>query len=250
MNPPLDPTLYMRPARLDVAGALRLGPSLRGARPPSLPPSAERAAERLDAALGALAAAWQGGGGAAGGAADLRRVDRQLDNLWAAVQDRLLTFTLLADGDPQRVLAEALVASLFPDGLAFLHLPYLEQHAESERRLARCVAEGFDASLRELVGSTFVDALVKAHKAYGRALGVGVSRGGGGREVPALESLRDVQTALRSYVLQLLAFADDEPSAVDAVRAALQPVGAPRGAAGPSAPPSSGEAPGGGGASG
>ncbi|HEU4537406.1 MAG TPA: hypothetical protein VFS00_24980, partial [Polyangiaceae bacterium] len=106
MLSPLDLTLYLRPARLDVAGALRLGALLREARPGALPPAAERAAERLAVAFGALERASRRGG--AMDAAAVRRFDRQLDNLWAAVQDRLLTFTLLAEGDPQRVLAEAL----------------------------------------------------------------------------------------------------------------------------------------------
>ncbi|HEU4405886.1 MAG TPA: hypothetical protein VFS43_11520 [Polyangiaceae bacterium] len=242
MTSPLDPTLYLRPARLDVAGARSLRAPLRAARPAALPPPAERAAARLAAALDALDAASRQGGGLARGEADVRRFDRQLDNLWAAVQDRLLTFTLLADGDPQRALAEALVAALFPDGLAFLHLPYLEQHAESERRLARCVAEGLDPSLRALVGSTFVDALVEAHAAYGRALGVGAPPAEGGRELRVIEALRGVQAALRSYVLQLLAFADDEPAAVEAVRSALLPLDALRGApAGAPAPRPEGE---------
>ncbi|HEU4534299.1 MAG TPA: hypothetical protein VFS00_09285, partial [Polyangiaceae bacterium] len=126
---------------------------------------------------------------------------------------------------------ETIDLALFPDGLGFLKLPYVIEHTESERRLDLIEAEGLAGDLRELVGASFVDELGAAHAEYGSALGITAAL-----DAPAptrvADSLREMQGALRSYVLQVLAHAESGDDALEAVRAALRPIDAMRAAIG------------------
>jgi hypothetical protein len=232
MSESIAVSLYLRAPRLDVPAAISLGKMLKQAQPAGLPAPARRVAKRLGDAVKALEEAFREGGKAAPTkAVDVRRCDRRLDNLWSAVRDRLAAYRALSEGEPTRTRAEGLVALLFPDGLSFLLLPYLSQHAESQKRLD-LIAEGeLDRELRALVGARFLDELGQAHQAYGVALGIAEALPEPAPTVSLLEPLRDVLAAVRAYTLQLVALAEADERARDLVRAALRPIDVVRTAA-------------------
>lgn len=68
--------------------------------------------------------------------------------------------------------ATVLLQTLFPTGLDFLKLPYAEEWAESERRLAMIKRDGLASELEALAGKPYLPAVKKAHTAYGAALGI------------------------------------------------------------------------------
>ena len=233
MANPFDPTLYFRTPRLDAPSAIALGKMLREARPRGLPPPARQAAKRLDESVKALEAAWQGSERGGVRELDVRRFDQRLDNLWSALRGRLVAHGALAEGRPERTRAEAIDAMLFPGGLGFLKAPYVVEHTESQRRLDLIASEGLGDDLRWLVGPIFVEELAAAHADYGRALGITAALS---PSPPAptrvAEPLREMQGALRSYALQLLAHAETGGEASEAVWSALRPIDALRSMAG------------------
>ncbi len=233
MTESIDPTLYLRPPRLDVASAISLGKMLKQARPADLPAPVRRVAKRLDDAVKALEGAWREGGKAAAPKdVDARRVDRRLDNLWSAVRDRVAAFGALPDGDPLRERAERLAGVLFPEGLSFLLLPYLAQHAESQKRLDLIAGGGLEREVRALAGVRFLEELGRAHQEYGAALGITAARPEVAPALRVAEPLREVQAALRAYTLQLLALAEGDEGAAAGVREALRPIDVVRSASG------------------
>ncbi len=220
----IDPTPYLRPPRLDAPSAIALGKMMREARPHDLPAPARQSGERLDESVKALEGAWQESERTGPREADMRPYDKRLDNAWSATNARLGAYKTLPEGALERQRAEAIGALLFPQGLTFLKAPYLVEHTESQRRLDLVAAEGLGDELRALVGPLFVDELAAAHEAYGKALGITAAL-----EAPALparvaEPLREMQIALRSYTLQLLAHAETGDEALAAVGAALRPL--------------------------
>jgi hypothetical protein len=232
VSEPIDPSLYLRAPQLNVPVAISLGKMLKQAQPADLPAPARRVARRLEDAVKALEGAFREGGKAAPKDGDVRRCDRRLDNLWSAVRDRLAAYGALSDDEPTRQRAEGLVALLFPDGLSFLLLPYLSQHAESQKRLDLIAQGELGRELRALVGARFLDELEQAHEEYGVALGITEALPEVAPTASMLEPLRDMQAAVRAYTLQLLAMAEADESARDVVRAALRPIDVVRTAAG------------------
>ncbi|MCU0686655.1 MAG: hypothetical protein MUF34_31145 [Polyangiaceae bacterium] len=228
MTTALDSTVYLRLPRFDAPTAVAFGKMLREVRPQRLPPLAEKAAKRLDESVVKLEGAWRGSVRGAAREVDARPFDQRLDNLWSAVRGRLGAYSALPEERPERAQAEALDQVLFPDGLGFLKAPYVVEHTESERRLDLLETEGRGEALRALVGPVFVDELVVAHGEYGKALGITAAPEAVAPPVRVAEPLREMQAALRSYTLQLLAHAESDDEALEAVRAALRPIASMR----------------------
>lgn len=228
MTTALDSTVYLRLPRFDAPTAVAFGKMLREVRPQRLPPLAEKAAKRLDESVVKLEGAWREGARKGNREVDARPFDQQLDNLWAATRSRLLAYTAFPDGHPERVRAEVLDAALFPAGLGFLKAPYVVEHTESQWRLDLLETEGRGDELRALVGPLFVDELVVAHGEYGKALGITAAPEAVAAPARVAQPLREMQAALRSYTLQLLAYAESDDEALEAVRAALRPIASMR----------------------
>jgi hypothetical protein len=228
----IDPTVYLRPPRLDAPSAVALGKMLRVARPEGLPPTACEAAEHLDESVKTLEGAWHESERAAPREVNVQRCDKRLDNCWSSTRARLTAYSALPEEHPLRVRAERLDGLLFPGGLAFLKSPYVVEHSESQRRLDLMAAEGVEGDLRELVGTVFVDELVAAHGEYGKALGITAPPEAPPPATRVAEPLRAMQAALRAYALQVVAYAATGERELEAARAALRPIDAFRASSG------------------
>lgn len=221
----LEPTRYLRTPILDVPGGVALGIALLTAAGKDLPAAAKRAAKVLRQAVVALQGDW-----AAQRTAgltteeDKRPADQRLDRVWAAVGARLQTLADLPQTIAEAKQATQLYARLFPDGLAFLRLPYERQWAESEQRLKQLADEEMGAAVEELVGEFVLTELRDAHANYGRVLGITDAKPGAAVAPNLLEGLRVVQQAMTSYALQLIAAAHADAELVASVRRALRPL--------------------------
>ena len=221
----LEPTRYLRTPILDVPGAVALGIALLTAAGKDLPVAAKRAAKVLRQAVVALQSDWAAQRDAGlTTEEDKRPADQRLDRAWAAVGGRLQTLAELPQTLDEASQAARLYARIFPDGLAFLRLPYERQWAQSEQRLEQLAHEELGAAVEELVGAFVLTELRDAHANYGRVLGITDAKPGAVAAPNLLEQLRVVQQAMTGYALQLVAAAHAEPELAAAVRGALRPL--------------------------
>jgi len=219
----IDPAPYLQPPRTTVRSGLSLSKMLLKVVPSKPGPGVLAAANTLRASVTDLDDKWKASQKARK-TKDMRPLDVQLDRAWSVIESSLDRYTVLRQGNASRKRAAQLHEQLFAEGLAFLKLRYIEQHAESARRIDLLEEEGLREDLERLVGKEFVDELHAAHKAYGDALGITKA---GEASVPAeslLEPLRVVNRAIGAYALQVLAFAGVDPGNVAAARRALEPI--------------------------
>jgi hypothetical protein len=221
---PFDPGPYIRRPQVDVATAVGLAWHLLVRLPPDAPPEVRRRAQSLRRAAAELQRAWTD---AQGRPEDRRPADIAVDNAWAAMEGRLENYTRLpADEFPRAVRAQELLALLFPTGLQFLRLPFEAEWAESQKRLGLIDGHGLDGELGELCGPEFLRHLRAAHDTYGRVLGLGSSTQV--TDAPGLlEPLRQLQSAIAAYALQVVAtYLEDDanPATAPAVEALLGPL--------------------------
>jgi hypothetical protein len=151
-----------------------------------------------------------------------READKAEDAAFSATFDWLTGFSKLPDTYEEVVVAERLLVALFRDGLKFTQLAYKLEWAEADARL-RAIAEdrALEDGFEKLGGEIFLKNLRKAHKEYGDALGITTPKGA---EVPAVavkEPLTAVRTALRTYVLRVLAHGEDDPALAETLLAPL-----------------------------
>jgi len=158
---------------------------------------------------------------------DLRPFDLRLDRVWSVVNASLERYTIFPSDDSDRQSASTLQLRLFPSGLAFLRLPYAEQHAESQRLVDLVDEEDLREELDRLVGEVFLEELLSAHEAYGEALGITKPKPAQAPKpaVSIIEPLRALADAISAYVIQVLAFAGLDPEKhTEPARAALEPI--------------------------
>ena len=229
MNARLDPLSYLRLPKLDVASALGLARRLLLSAPPSSP-AIRNSTRALQAALDDLRTAWSRQI-APPRRKDLRPLARRLDVIWTAIRDRLATYDAFGDDDDDRTRARALHDMLFPDGLAFLKLAYIREHAESARRIDLIDARALAKDLHRLVGPRFLAALREIHAEYGEALGITKLVPEPEKAVAVAEPLRALCAAIRSHALQLVALATHLPEHHESIARALAPIDAIRNAA-------------------
>lgn len=194
--------------------------------PPKPGPGVLAAAESLALSTSALGSAWKSQSQSQPRRSlDVRPFDVRLDRAWSVVDAGLERYTIFAADDPDRTSAAALQTRLFPNGLAFLRLPYAEQHAESQRLVDLIDEEDLREELDRLVGDVFLDELLLAHEAYGEALGITKPAEASTPSVSIVEPLRALADAISAYVIQILAFAGLDPEKNTApARQALDPI--------------------------
>ncbi len=164
--------------------------------------------------------------GAVGDPRRARLADQWEDQAFSALYDLLAGHSKLPDSEPSAAVARSALATVFPDGLRFTQLTYAQQWAEANARLERIAADGLEPLLRQLGGEPFLRNLKKAHREYGEALGVTSPRAAvAAPAAPVREPLQRLQAALRQYVLQLIAYVnEDEPTTVELAEALLTPL--------------------------
>lgn len=219
----IDSAPYLQPPRTTVRSGLSLSKMLLKVVPSKAGPGVLAAANALRISVSDLDGKWKASQKARR-TQDVRPLDVQLDRAWAVVESSLDRYTVLRPTNANRKRAIELHGQLFTDGLGFLKLRYIEQHAESARRIDLIKEEGLREDLERLVGKEFVDELHAAHKAYGDALGITKAGEATVSAEPLLEPLRAVNRAISAYALQVLAFAGIDSANVPVARRALEPI--------------------------
>jgi hypothetical protein len=219
--------------RFDSNGAVALGDRMllvaimAGELPRPILRAKEALAEDLESLRLAIAARI-----AAAGAKDPAMVaesDRGLDECWSALFDWLTGFSRLPSGVAQADEARALLAELFPDGLSFIHLPYELEWNQSELRLGRLAKEPLGDRLRALGGQVFIEALIAAHAAYGKLLGLPRPPSATGKEAAApptvVEALDTFSSTLRAYALKVTMHVEvEDPRTAALAKTLLEPL--------------------------
>ncbi len=228
---PIDPEPYVRPPRLAVDTGLSLAKKLLRVVPSRPSPGVQQGAKLLEEAVASLETVWQAHGKVQP-VRNARPADLRLDRAWGAVHARLAAWTIFPPDDPDHETSKALAERLFPSGLEFLRLPFLAEHAQSERRMQIIDNEALRPDLDHLVGEVFLDELLQAHIAYGEALGITKAAAATTPEPRLDEPLRTLSQSIVAYALQIIAFAALPPGHVEDARRALLPIDEFRAAAG------------------
>ena len=191
-----------------------------------LPPRIEQARKLLAAALANLQAALKARLSAGSGDTQrAKQADRAIDVAFSALYDFLTAFSKLPEGTPQRDSAQALLNVLFADGLRFTILSYVKEWAEASARLQRIADDKLDAPIKALGGEVFLKNLAAAHKEYGEALGITSAKAATPTVSTVAEPLTEAKEALRKYLLQVSAHADDtDPTTTELTEALLAPI--------------------------
>jgi hypothetical protein len=228
VSEPFDPTLYARAPSLDVPSAVALGVSLISALPKEAPPEVIGSARKMRTSIVALQSAWAR---QPDRAVDRRPADQASDAAWAAFDARLDGYASLpAERHPEAARATEIRATLLPDGLGFLKLPYPSQWAEQERRLQVIDARGMAPEIDEICGPAFLQEIRATHAAYGEALGI-TSPSPRPPSQSLTEPLREAQRAIARYLRKVSSMGEDGDEAAAMARRALAPVDAFRAAA-------------------
>ena len=192
-----------------------------------LPPRIEQARKRLAATLTKLQEALKTRLAAGTGSDSLRsrQADRAIDLAFSALYDFLTAYSKLPEGTPQRTSAQSLLSVLFGDGLKFTMLSFVKEWAEANARIQRITDDKLDAPIKALGGEVFLKNLAAAHKEYGEALGITSAKAATPTVSTVAEPLTEAKEALRKYLLQVSAHADDtDPTTTELTEALLAPI--------------------------
>lgn len=222
MSEEFDPTPYLRPPSIDVQAGLSLSVALLRAMPKPPNEGVRKAAVKLRAAAVELQDAWKRGTSTAT-PGEKRMADIAIDNAWSALHARLDAYASLPQTHwPKAARAAELIAILFPDGLAFITLPYAEEWAEGDKRLGLIDERGLGTDIDALAGSEFLAEVRRAQARYADVLNVHKPVGGAGGDLT--DPLRALGRAIATYALQVVAMSDGSPSSIRIVRQVLKPI--------------------------
>jgi len=207
----------------------------------SLPPPIERSRQRLIVANVALneVVAPQ----VTGDTQVKRKADRWIDSAWSAGYDWLSGWCKLPPAkNPHLPAAQALMALIYPDALAFTKLPYRVEWQQSKSRLEAIAREGHEKTFEHLGGKAFLANIIEAQEGYGVALNITVPA--------AFEATGEVRikltaalAAVRDYVNRVGAYAEpDVPGSEELATALLLPLSVWETTHHASAPTAAGEA--------
>lgn len=217
--------------RLNVNGAIALGTEIETVvkKAGKLPTPINKAAQRLGRVQKALRAAAAGRllDPADPGTEDARKADQVIDAAWRAAFDWTSGWAELPLPETRELASKAqgLLRVLYADGLKFTQLPYKLEHSESQTRIDRIDEDGLGAVFDALGGGVFLDTIRKAHKLYGKALGLTQTKGTKPVAVDLRGPMDDFYEALRVYVIRVSASVEeDEPETQELADVLLAPV--------------------------
>jgi hypothetical protein len=157
---------------------------------------------------------------------DTVQLDRNLDSCWSGLNDFLTAFTKIP-GASKAVEAALLQAAILPGGLKFVLLPYELEWAESETRIQRMSKHKLTSRVEALGGGIFIEALTKAHIAYGKALGMTAPLTPGPTPPSIRGALDGFTAALRTYIIKVMGHVEeDEPETEVLAEKLLAPLAA------------------------
>lgn len=224
----LSPLSLVSLPRLSAPGALVLAEMLRvaAAAERRMPKGLAAAIAAVGGQQAALSLALQAQLAAQVPVADTRKADGEEDNSVGALHDFLAAWARLPASVPQATQAQEVLRALFPSGLGFLRSEYAVEWAEVQRRIERLRSEGLDAVLAKLGGQPFLDYLLSSHAAYGKALGITEKVSAARSPDPQIaEALRELQAALRRYIIKAVAHIEaDDPESAELVARLLSPI--------------------------
>jgi len=224
MPPAFDPSLYATVPTRTPAGTLSLARGLLSAASVETDERLTRRVAKLRKAAKLLQATWVEAGRPAAAGEDPRPFDATLDRCWSALRTRLEGCVQLGDDD-YAPRATVMISTLFPTGLDFLKLPYAEEWAESERRLAMIKTDGLASEVEELAGAPYLPAIKKAHSAYGTVLGITDKKATVTATARVVGPLRELQAAIGAYVRAVVGqVEEDDEESVAAAQGQLEPV--------------------------
>lgn len=149
--------------------------------------------------------------------AEKRKADTIVDNAVGALDQFLGAWERLPSTVPEAQVAAATRQVLFPDGTAFLKLPFGEEWAQIERRVTLLKSQALDKQIAKLGGTAFVTHLEEAHAAYGKALGLTAVPAAPADTVTIRSPLVALESALRTFVIKVTAYRDEEDPATVAL---------------------------------
>ncbi len=225
----IDVSRYIRAPRLSAANGLSLGEQLLQNVPETPPEAIASAATRVQSQVSVLRAAF--GKEVPLVVARPHQVDIRIDRAWGSVEKRLDAATGLSEevDRADRERAAELHSKFFGEGLGFLKLEYIAEHAESEKRL-QWITGVVETDLARLVGANYVENLRAAHRAYGEVLGI-TAPVDAAQEAKLAEPLRALSDAIGNYSMQVIAWysnldakAEGYAANVELVKKALAPI--------------------------
>lgn len=208
--------------RSSAASAMALGTALitTARQEPKLPPVFVRPLKRLESECDALRTSRQlQDDTPEAEAPDVPKADQRLDGTMSGLHDHLVGSTKLGatpEGVERGVRAKAVLTRVFPDGLRFLTLPHREQWAETQKRLDRLAEPEIAEHIEALGAGPFVRDAQVAYVAYGEVLHVTKGKAKAKAPVKVREPLERVLDAVRRYVVQIAAYADDHEDDAEA----------------------------------
>jgi len=129
-----------------------------------------------------------------------KAADAALDLTWSALFDFLRGWSKLPDHG-NAVIADNLLAQVFPEGLKFVLLAYKLEWAESNTRLLLIKGRELDAEFEKLGATPILKRLREAHKEYGQALGVTSATKAAAANATMRDVLEEFSAALRHYIV-------------------------------------------------
>src|SRR5690606_11843697 len=151
-------------------------------------------------------------------------IDKQVDAAWSGTYNWLTGWAKLPN-EPKAKIAAELRDRLFPNGLKFTQVRYVDQWAESNTRLSLIDEAELERSFDTLGGRAFLRAMRDTHKAYGEVLGITKAQEEEVRATRIRDALDRLADALRAYVLQVSAMErKSDPNSSKVVERLLLPL--------------------------
>jgi len=224
----MDLSQYFAVPASGVSRSVALGIGLLSAVPATASAPVLNAAQALRASTLALQTAWAAR--LHDNAQDVTNrvgADRAADAAWRGLHTALQAAETLTNS-PRADAAQVLLRQVFPDGRTFLSLAYTEQWAQAERRLQLIDAENLEPLIATAVGGPEHLAQVRAtHQSYGAALNI-TEAADPSIDVDLSEGVQALRASVRAYLLQVVAWANQDPANLTPGRQALAPLAAAR----------------------
>ncbi len=222
-----DPSLYVRPPVMTLAGGITLCNVIAKACPTTMPAYVKKGAAHLaDVAEEAQKAHVARKKALGQSNDDAQSIDKWADRSWSALRGRLEMVTLLPPNlYPDAKRAQEILDALFDEtGLAFLTQRYPEQHAIATSYLRRIDQEGLAVDIDRLAGADFLANVRTQHNAYGTMVARMLEREDALSDDLG-EHVRAMGQALVEYATKVLASVDrDHPATIQAALIALRPI--------------------------
>ncbi len=219
----LDLSRHFAVPAAGVAQSVALGISLLSAVPATAPTPVVNAALRLRTSTVALQTDWAGRLQTQAQSTAVRPIDSLADTAWRGLHTALQAAVTLR-GTPRADAAEGVLQQVFPEGRTFLTLAHKDQWAEAERRLQVIEDNDLEPAITSAVGGTeYLEQVRTTHQSYGAALNI-TEAAVPSIDVDLQEGVENLRSAIRGYMLQVMAWANQDVANQSSAENALAPL--------------------------